>query len=312
MLLFTALDSPAAAGDAETSAPVVSAWNITTAIPLERVVIQSHRGAGALAAENTTAAFTLGWQLHTYPEGDIRTTTDGVIVTLHDADFKRVTKEVPAEIANRAVADVSWAEMQKIEVGEWKDGAFIPHKVPRVEQVFEMMQGHPERHLYLDIKNVKLPQLAKLVKQYHVERQVILAAPKHATIREWKTLVPESETLLWIRGTDTELEKQFVALRAANFEGITQVQVHTHLKLKPEEITRTTPQPFQESDELLVRAGEELRARGILFQTLPYGGTTREIYWKLLDLGLMSFATDYPDLCKDALAKYYASSKAPR
>jgi hypothetical protein len=40
-------------------------------------------------------------------------------------------------------------------------------------------------------------------------------------------------------------------------------------------------------------------------QTLPYGGTTKEIYWKLLDLGLMSFATDHPDVTRDAVKAYY-------
>src|ERR1041384_4224295 len=40
----------------------VSDWNIVGNIPLERVVIQSHRGAGVLAEENTLAAFELGWK----------------------------------------------------------------------------------------------------------------------------------------------------------------------------------------------------------------------------------------------------------
>jgi glycerophosphoryl diester phosphodiesterase len=277
---------------------------------LEKVIIQSHRGAGVLTAENTTAAFEMGWQLRTYPEGDIRTTTDGVIVTFHDANFQRVTRYVPDELTSKGVADVTWARLQQIVVGEWKENNFIAHHVPRVDDVLALMEGHPERHLYLDIKNVKLPQLAELVKKHHVEKQVVLAAPRHATIQQWKKLVPESDTLLWIHGTDAELEKQFVALRAANFEGITQVQIHTHLKLKPEEIKRSTPQPFEESDAFLVRAGDELRKRGILFQTLPYGGTTKDIYWKLLDLGLMSFATDYPDLVRQSLREYYGESNS--
>lgn len=300
------------ASDQNTSVPLTSGWNIRTSTPLEQVIIQSHRGAGVLAAENTTAAFELGWKLRTYPEGDLRTTKDGVIVTFHDANFKRVTRGLPDEMTSKGVADLTWKQLQEIEVGEWKDREFVAHHVPRVEDVFALLKDHPERHLYLDIKNVKLPQLAKLVKGFGVGRQVVLAAPKHEIIREWKKLVPESDTLLWIHGTDAELEKQLVALRASNFEGITQVQIHTHLKMRPEEIKRTTAEPFNESDELLVKAGEELRSRGILFQTLPYGGTTREIYWKLLDLGLMSFATDYPDLVKDSLRIYYADGAAAK
>src|ERR1043166_6790684 len=59
-------------------------WNIVDHIPLNRVVIQAHRGAGFLAEENTLAAFELGWSLGCYAEADIRTTTDGVSVAFHD------------------------------------------------------------------------------------------------------------------------------------------------------------------------------------------------------------------------------------
>jgi hypothetical protein len=86
---------------------------------------------------------------------------------------------------------------------------------------------------------------------------------------------------------------------------VTQVQIHTHLKGDAASVKRDSVDPFQEPDAFLIKAGEELRTRDILFQTLPYGGTTKEIYWKLLDLGLMSFATDHPDVTRDAVKAYY-------
>ena len=64
-----------------------------------------------------------------------------------------------------------------------------------------------------------------------------------------------------------------------------------------------------ESDAFLIAKGEELRKYGILFQTLPYGGTTPAVYAKLLDLGLMSFATDHPDVTWAAINAYYAEDK---
>jgi glycerophosphoryl diester phosphodiesterase len=62
-------------------------WNVRDHVPLEKFIIQSHRGAGELAPENTIEAFELGWKLGTYPEADVRTTKDGVIVAFHDNDF---------------------------------------------------------------------------------------------------------------------------------------------------------------------------------------------------------------------------------
>jgi glycerophosphoryl diester phosphodiesterase len=68
-------------------------------VPLEKFVIQAHRGAGVLAPENTVAAFELGWKLNCVPEADVRTTKDGVIVAFHDNNFARVVVGVTPEMA---------------------------------------------------------------------------------------------------------------------------------------------------------------------------------------------------------------------
>ena len=47
--------------------PMKSPWNVTQHAKLEQFIIQSHRGAGELAPENTIEAFELGWSLGTYP-----------------------------------------------------------------------------------------------------------------------------------------------------------------------------------------------------------------------------------------------------
>jgi glycerophosphoryl diester phosphodiesterase len=70
-----------------------SDWTIKGHIPPDQFVIQSHRGAGELAEENTPEAFELGWSLGTVPESDVRTTKDGVIVAFHDNNFARVVKD---------------------------------------------------------------------------------------------------------------------------------------------------------------------------------------------------------------------------
>ena len=57
--------------------------------------------------------------------------------------------------------------------------------------------------------------------------------------------------------------------------------------------------------------GAELRERGILFQTLPWGSTDRKLYWKLLDLGAASFATDHPQVTRDAVREYYEQKAKP-
>src|SRR6188474_3329210 len=89
---FAAVAADSAAKPAS-AAPLKSAWNVRDHIPLEKIVVQSHRGAGVLAEEGTLEAFELGWKLGTYPESDLRATKDGVIVTFHDENFARVVKD---------------------------------------------------------------------------------------------------------------------------------------------------------------------------------------------------------------------------
>jgi glycerophosphoryl diester phosphodiesterase len=273
-------------------------------IPLEKFIIQSHRGAGELAEENTLEAFELGWKLGTYPESDVRTTRDDVIVAFHDGNFSRVVKDIPAGMAKMGVSDVTFEELSRLDVGSWKGEEFRGRRVSRISEVFERMEGHPERHLYLDIKNVKLEQLAAEVKAAGVERQVVLASPKHAINRQWKALVPESDTLLWMPGTEAEKRKQIGILRESNFEGITQIQVHVRLPGDAKDVA--DGEPFSPSRAFLIELSSELAERGILFQALPYGAKDTAIYTQLLDSGLASFATDHPKITLEAVRGYYA------
>jgi glycerophosphoryl diester phosphodiesterase len=295
-----AKDQSNSAGDSDRAKP---RWNVRQHVPLQDFVIQSHRGAGELAPENTIEAFELGWKLGTYPEADIRTTKDHVIVAFHDANFKRVVKNIPVELQSKGVADVSFAELSRLDVGSWKGDQFLGRHVSRIEEVFERMKGHPERHLYLDIKNVDLKQLADQVKNAGVGAQVVLASPRHEIIREWKALIPASQTLLWVPGNEEAQRKLLASARNADFAGITQVQLHVHPVTAGKLDDGFTP-----SAKFITEVSEELAKRNILLQTLPYDLTGPEIYPQLLNLGVASFATDHPDVTLKAVRDYYSQS----
>ncbi len=271
-------------------------------------VVQSHRGAGGLDVENTTAAFELGWELGTYPEADLRTTADGVIVAFHDATFKRLVRDCPPDLQSTGPAALSWERVAVLDLADGHEKPGSVYRVPRIEDVFGAMRGRPERHLYVDIKEVDLEQLARLAAASGVAGQLVLASPDHGLIRRWKKLLPESGTLLWMGGSEGELAGKLAAARAADFEGITQLQMHVRMKEKAEDIVRTSVDPFNLSDAFLRTTADELKSRGIVFQTFPYGGFTPDIYWKLLDTGVVSFASDHPDVTQDAIRRYLPQS----
>ena len=154
--------------------------------------------------------------------------------------------------------------------------------------------------MYLDIKNVDFKQLAKEVREHKVENQIILASTKYEQIREFKQLVPESQTLHWMGGTEETLKARLDVLRAGNFADITQLQLHVHMNTN-----NASAEPFSLSQDFIRSTGQELRQRKILFQSIPWGIAEPKVYWQLLDLGVMSFATDFPDVTWKAVRDYY-------
>ncbi len=275
-------------------------WSLRKDWPLEKFVIQSHRGAGELAPENTLEAFELGWKMHTWPESDLRTTKDGVIVAFHDANFERTVKNAPPEMKKKGVKDISFAELSKLDVGGWKGESFEGRHVSKISDVFKIMRGKPERRLYLDIKNVDLKQLANEVRETGVTKQIVFTTTKYEMIRDFKKLVPEAQTLNWMGGTEAELTKRLEEVRSANFADITQLQFHVRLNTNS-----ANAEPFNLSRKFLRDTGTELRKHNVIFQVLPWDVNQPEVYWQLMDLGAMAFATDHPDVVVKAVRDYY-------
>lgn len=312
-IFATESDSASVKPVAET--PNKKFWNALDHIPLEEIVVQSHRGAGVLAEEGTIEAFELGWKLGTYPESDLRATKDGVIVSFHDNDFARVVKDAPPVLKKLGVKDLTWAELSQLDVGSWKGEPFKGRRVLAMATVFEIMRDHPERHIYMDVKSIEFPRLAEEVRKYGVEKKIVLASPKVEQLRAWKALVPESGTLLWMHGNEAKLDKELAELRLTNFAGVTQVQIHVYPKATKDSWAPPTDEsppgdPFRLRNAFLRETGEDLRAHGVLFQAFPYTHDP-SVYARLLDLGVMSFATDHPDVAMRELKACYEAKEMP-
>jgi len=266
---------------------------------MSKLIVQSHRVAGITSPEDIFQLFQEAWSKGYIPEADVRTMRDGVIVDFHDDDFTRVIKDAYPELQRQGVQDFTFDEIAALDADVWRDEAGNRQRVCRIDSLFGALAKRADKELYLDIKEVNLSQLVELARQFNVEKQVILTAPNEADLREWKTLIPGGQTLLWMGGDEETLRKRFAALRETDFAGITQLQIHVRLHV------RLIEEQFQPSLDFLREVADELIARGILFQTLPWDVDGAETHRALLGVGVQSFASDYPQVALETLRDWH-------
>ncbi len=85
----------------------------------------AHRGASKEAPENTIAAFRKALQRRAEAvELDVRRTSDGVLVCLHDPTLDRTTN------GSGAVAETPLSHIRKLDAGSWMSPAMADERVP--------------------------------------------------------------------------------------------------------------------------------------------------------------------------------------
>lgn len=88
------------------------------------VTVTAHRGASAVAPENTLAAFQAAIDAGADAiEFDARLSADGAVVVFHDSDFLRVAGDP------QAVVETPLAAMRDMDVGRWFDPAFAGERI---------------------------------------------------------------------------------------------------------------------------------------------------------------------------------------
>jgi len=109
------------------------------------VEIVGHRGASYDAPENTLAAINLGWQQNADAvEFDIWLSKDGEIVLFHDKDTKRIGG------VDKLVKDQTWAELQQLDVGAWKDAKFAGERMPRLKDALDTIPKG--KRVFIEVK----------------------------------------------------------------------------------------------------------------------------------------------------------------
>ena len=260
------------------------------------ILWEAHRaGAGGYELpESCLAAFEYGWSLGGRPEADVNVTSDGVMVSLHDSTLDRICSNLPEHLKGRNISEISWSELQSVDVG-WEK--YPDQHVVALETLFGILRDHPERHMVIDYKRVSVRALADLINQYKVASQITFASHDPALLREFKEYAPGGRTKNWLGGTPEVIMEKFATLEKENFYNITEVQLH--FNDTPNKVWRYGLEP-----DFVRRALQITREHGVLLQVLPWKFERKDLF-AILDLGVRSFAVDFPNDFKKICADYF-------
>lgn len=164
--------------------------------------IIAHRGASAVAPENTFAAFRKAFDVGAEGiEFDVQIAKDGVPVVIHDNDLKRL-----ALIEGR-VSQLTSTKLSKLDVGSWFNrknpqlakNEFANETVPTLAEFLEFSKDY-KGLLYLELK-CKKPQIeplvrsvCKMIESSPLFPQIILKSFKLRAITLAKVILPEIYT----------------------------------------------------------------------------------------------------------------------
>jgi glycerophosphoryl diester phosphodiesterase len=169
-----------------------------------RALVMGHRGAEALAPENTMAAFEAGLKAGAdIMELDVQLTADSRVIVFHDFTLGRKTPDP------RWVRDVTWEEIRQLDVGSWFDPRYADQRIPLLEEVLAWAKGHVP--LCIDLKtgfafNHRLEnKVVELVERNQMVDEVVIIAWDQFALRRVKALNPEIGTGVALCGRFVDL-----------------------------------------------------------------------------------------------------------
>jgi glycerophosphoryl diester phosphodiesterase len=138
-----------------------------TTAPPHHIEIVCHKGANAVAPENTYAAAqqAIDWGADTV-EIDVWTTRDGEMVLMHDAKVDRTTDGVGHVVA------LTTDQIAALDAGSWFDPRFAGEPVPLLRDFLPWIKGRA--HVFIDVKFAHPQQLLDLLQKTGMHDEVFL------------------------------------------------------------------------------------------------------------------------------------------
>ena len=155
--------------------------------------IIAHRGASYDAPENTIEAFQLGLdQGADAIECDVRLSSDGELMVIHDPTVERTTTE------KGTVAEMTRAELGALDAGSWKAPKWRDARISTLPEVLDIVP--PDRRILIEVKAglSALPRLKEIMETTALPRdRIIVMEFDLETVIAMRAAFPDLE-VLWL------------------------------------------------------------------------------------------------------------------
>jgi glycerophosphoryl diester phosphodiesterase len=170
----------------------------STTTPARRcpVEIVCHKGANEYAPENTyaSAQLCLDWGMD-YVEIDVNMSKDGVFYILHGPRVDETTD------GTGYLAELTAAEIDRLDAGYWFDPQFAGERVPRLEPFLRWIKGRAK--LFLDVKRADLPRLINLIYETGFENDCFFWFGDKNLARQFRALTPKLALKVNVNSVET-------------------------------------------------------------------------------------------------------------
>ncbi len=182
----------------------------------KHVVVISHRGEHLHHPENTMPAFEAAYKAGAdFIEVDIRTTSDGKLVLMHDG-----TTERTAGVKNE-IAKMTFDEVRSLDAGASFSPEFKGTRVPTFDEALSFVEG--KMGIYMDCKQASAKDLVDAVHAHHMQDHVVVYCGRQLCrgildLEPAMKLMPEARNATAAQSLIDTLHLKVLAFDASDFQ----------------------------------------------------------------------------------------------
>jgi glycerophosphoryl diester phosphodiesterase len=189
------------------------------------ILTSAHRGEHLKHPENSLPAIQAAIDAGVdYVELDIRTSSDGYLVLMHDRTVDRMTN------GKGAIKDMTFAEIRKLDLGARFPGKFPDLQIPTFDEALELAKG--KIGIYVDTKSATPKDLIAAIERHDMGDHVMFYSERVSFLKQiaelrpsWK-LMPEAFNPEHVRELVTVLHPSLVGFDQRDFDPRTIAAAH--------------------------------------------------------------------------------------